>query len=122
MSSLFVFSYYSSQPYHDDENFDDRSYDDRGYGYNYRSYRSPTNEPGIKGKIERKYWRSKQKVIEKLGKDQDEFVIAGDAEVDARLEVWFYFLFSNSLNILLDLIFGGLYNAEKFPTVFFYIF
>ena len=45
------------------------------------------NEPSIKGKIEQKYWKSKQKVIEKLGKDQDEFVIAGDAEVDARLEV-----------------------------------
>lgn len=48
------------------------------------------NDPGIKGKIEQKYWKGKQKVIEKLGKDQDEFVIAGDAEVDARLEVYSY--------------------------------
>ena len=60
---------------------------DSGYGYNYRNYRLP-NEAGLKGKIEQKYWRSKQKVIEKLGKEQDEFVIAGDAEVDARLEAF----------------------------------
>ena len=45
------------------------------------------NETGIKGKIEQKYWKTKQKAIEKLGKDQDEFVIAGDSEVDSRLEV-----------------------------------
>ena len=60
---------------------------DSGYGHNYKNYRLP-NEAGFKGKIEQKYWRSKQKVIEKLGKDQDEFVIAGDAEVDARLEAF----------------------------------
>ena len=45
------------------------------------------NDPGIKGKIQQKYWKTKQKAIEKLGKDQDEFVISGDSEVDARLEV-----------------------------------
>lgn len=64
-------------------------YDGAGYGYNYRNYRLPTNEQvGLKGKIEQKYWRTKQKAIEKLGKDQDEFVISGDAEVDARLEAF----------------------------------
>lgn len=66
-----------------DENYES------GYGFNYRNYRAPTtNEVGLKGKIEQKYWRSKQKVIEKLGKNQDEFVIAGDAEVDSRLEAF----------------------------------
>jgi len=60
-----------------------------GYGYNYRNYRLPANEQvGLKGKIEQKYWKTKQKAIEKLGKDQDEFVISGDAEVDARLEAF----------------------------------
>lgn len=59
------------------------------------------NETGIKGKIEQKYWKTKQKAIEKLGKDQDEFVIAGDSEVDSRLEViyaslpYFLLLLSN---------------------------
>lgn len=75
-----MFRYYS-QPYRDDENYDS------SYGYNYRNYRSPVQDSSIKGKIEQKYWRGKQKVIEKLGKDQDEYVIAGDAEVDSRLEV-----------------------------------
>lgn len=74
--------YYSSQNYSNNED----NYDS-GYGFNYRNYRVP-NEVGLKGKIEQKYWRSKQKVIEKLGKEQDEFVIAGDAEVDARLEAF----------------------------------
>ena len=77
---LTCFRYYS-HPYRDDENYDS------SYGYNYRNYRSPVQDSSIKGKIEQKYWRGKQKVIEKLGKDQDEFVIAGDAEVDSRLEV-----------------------------------
>ena len=66
--------------YHDEENFDN------SYGYNYRNYNRPA-ETGIKGKVEQKYWKTKQKMIERLGKDQDQFVIAGDAEVDARLEV-----------------------------------
>lgn len=57
------------------------------YGHNYRNYRM-MNDSSIKGKIEQKYWKTKQKAIEKLGKDQDEFVIAGDAEVDARLEAF----------------------------------
>lgn len=75
--------HYPVQSYRDD----DGDYGNQSYGYNYRNYRMP-NETGIKGKIEQKYWRSKQKVIEKLGKDQDEHVIAGDAEVDARLEAF----------------------------------
>lgn len=37
--------------------------------------------------MESKYWHTKQSVIQKLGKEQDVFVVAGDAEVDARLEV-----------------------------------
>ena len=56
------------------------------YGHNYQSYHRPNDS--LKGKIEQKYWKTKQKVIEKLKKDQDEFVVAGDAEVDARLEAY----------------------------------
>lgn len=55
-------------------------------GYNYREYRRPADS--LKGKIEHKYWKGKQTVIEKFGKQQDEFVVAGDAEVDARLEAF----------------------------------
>ncbi|XP_002158437.1 islet cell autoantigen 1 isoform X1 [Hydra vulgaris] len=76
-------SYYDPQPFQDEE--DANNY---RYGQNYRSLQSGQNESSIKGKLEQKYWKSKQKVIEKLGKGQDEFVIAGDAEVDSRLEAF----------------------------------
>lgn len=55
-------------------------------GYNYREYRRPADS--FKGKIEHRYWKGKQTVIEKFGKQQDEYVVAGDAEVDARLEAF----------------------------------
>ena len=61
-----------------------------GYGHSYQSYHRQNDS--LKGKIEQKYWKTKQKMIEKLKKDQDEFVVAGDAEVDARLEVIYAFL------------------------------
>lgn len=37
--------------------------------------------------MEQKYWHTKQTMIQKLGKEQDSYVVAGDSEVDARLEV-----------------------------------
>lgn len=55
-------------------------------GFNYREYRRPADS--FKGKVEHKYWKGKQTMIEKFGKQQDEFVVAGDAEVDARLEAF----------------------------------
>ena len=39
------------------------------------------------GKLRSKYWTTKQLVIKKLGKEEDEFVIASDADVDAKLEL-----------------------------------
>ena len=39
------------------------------------------------GKLRSKYWTTKQLVIKKLGREQDEFVIASDADVDAKLEL-----------------------------------
>ena len=72
----------SYQPYHDD----DEGYEGNcGYNYGYNPYRPPSG--GIKGKVEQKYWHTKQTVIQKLGKEQDSYVVAGDSEVDARLEV-----------------------------------
>lgn len=70
------------------EPYDEDEYRDAGYGYNtygYNNYRPPS--ASLKGKVEKKYWHTKQTVIQKLGKGQDCFVVAGDAEVDARLEV-----------------------------------
>ena len=71
------------RPYHDDEDTRDTGYGYSTHGYNH--YRPPANS--LKGKVEKKYWHTKQTMIQKLGKGQDSYVVAGDAEVDARLEV-----------------------------------
>ena len=39
------------------------------------------------GKIQQQYWTTKQQVIKKLGKKEDEFVVLSDAELDAKLDV-----------------------------------
>ncbi|XP_028516595.1 islet cell autoantigen 1 isoform X2 [Exaiptasia diaphana] len=86
---------YHSLPQEPDESYD-RSFDryqdhenqdTSSYGYNYNNYRPPPSN-SLKGKVESKYWHTKQSVIQKLGKEQDVFVVAGDAEVDARLEAF----------------------------------
>lgn len=42
----------------------------------------------LEQKLKKTYYKTKQAVIQKLGKEQDEFIIAGDAEIDTKLEVW----------------------------------
>ena len=44
-------------------------------------------QDSLEQKLKKKYWKTKQTVIEKLGKSQDEFVVAGDADIDMKLEV-----------------------------------
>jgi len=39
-------------------------------------------------KIQHKYWVTKQAVTRKLGKDEDEHVVASDSELDAKLELF----------------------------------
>ena len=46
-------------------------------------YRSDSFEQ----KLKKQYWKTKQTVIQKLGKNQDEFIVAGDADIDTKLEV-----------------------------------
>ena len=46
----------------------------------------------LRAKVKKTYFKTKQSIIEKIGKRQDQFVVDGDADVDARLEVknyWF---------------------------------
>ena len=47
-------------------------------------------------KMKETYWTTKQAVMKKLGKKQDEHIVASDAQLDAKLEVSFittvYFL------------------------------
>jgi len=38
--------------------------------------------------MQHKYWVTKQQVCKKLGKKDDEFVVASDAELDAKLELF----------------------------------
>lgn len=40
------------------------------------------------GKIQQQYWTTKQHVIQKLGKKEDEFVVLSDAELDAKLDLF----------------------------------
>ncbi|XP_028408936.1 islet cell autoantigen 1-like [Dendronephthya gigantea] len=75
-------SYDRPSDYPDDDSLADAS----ANGFNYREYRRPADS--FKGKVQQKYWKGKQTMLEKLGKQQDEFVVAGDAEVDARLEAF----------------------------------
>lgn len=48
---------------------------------------SETQDTTSLNKLRSKYWTTKQLVIKKLGREQDEFVIASDADVDAKLEL-----------------------------------
>lgn len=54
------------------------------------------------GKLQQQYWTTKQQVIKKLGKKEDEFIVASDAELDAKLEVsalfFIHFLFKFKQN------------------------
>lgn len=65
------------------------------------------------------YWTTKQAVIQKLGKKEDEHVVASDSELDAKLEVgevietnntlfWFNIIISNENIIEYDKLEDGL--------------
>lgn len=38
--------------------------------------------------MQHKYWVTKQQVCKKFGKKDDEFIVASDAELDAKLELF----------------------------------
>ncbi|XP_014667191.1 PREDICTED: islet cell autoantigen 1-like isoform X2 [Priapulus caudatus] len=61
-----------------------------GRGYDHASYDQYGNavEPSAIGKLQQQYWLTKQTVIKKIGKQEDEFVVAGDAELDTKLELF----------------------------------
>jgi hypothetical protein len=64
------------------------------------------------GKLRSKYWTTKQLVMKKLGREEDEFVIASDADVDAKLEL--LYAVKESCR---DLLRVGLFEFEFF-TIF----
>ena len=60
------------------------------------------------GKLQQQYWTTKQQVIQKLGKKEDEFVVLSDAELDAKLDVEtftqiLFFVKNTYLNLILKL-------------------
>ncbi|XP_078620397.1 islet cell autoantigen 1-like isoform X2 [Branchiostoma floridae x Branchiostoma japonicum] len=57
------------------------------YGESYDRFVPQENTSGV-SKIQKEYWQTKQKLIKKFGKKEDEFVVAGDADVDSKLEVF----------------------------------
>ena len=40
------------------------------------------------GKVQKQFWFTKSAVIRKLGKKEDEHVVASDAELDAKIELF----------------------------------
>lgn len=61
-----------------------------GTGYDRWSYEhaAPGSTDTALNKLQRKYWVAKQAVVRKLGKDEDEHMVASDSELDAKLELF----------------------------------
>jgi hypothetical protein len=56
------------------------------YGASYDRYEAHNEESAVH-KLKETYWTAKQTVIQKLGKKEDEHLIASDSALDAKLEV-----------------------------------
>lgn len=59
------------------------------------------NPATLETKIKKRYWETKQSLIQKLGKDQDEHIIADDADIDLRLQVSHHHLRGRSVLYIL---------------------
>ena len=94
MQFLLIFPCFRGQ-YHDDPNrkSQPRTSGISGTGYDRWSYeQAARREAGANdtplNKLQYKFWVTKSKVVRKLGKDEDECVVASDAELDAKLELY----------------------------------
>ncbi|XP_026139038.1 islet cell autoantigen 1 isoform X1 [Carassius auratus] len=47
-----------------------------------------SQESSVVNKFQQKYWKTKQTLIKVTGKKEDEYVVASDADLDAKLEVF----------------------------------
>ncbi|XP_075789964.1 islet cell autoantigen 1-like protein isoform X4 [Pelodiscus sinensis] len=63
----------------------------------YGHYQS--EDQSVVSRIQKKYWKTKQALIKVTGKKEDEHVIASDAELDAKLEV-FHFIQASCTDLL----------------------
>ena len=41
----------------------------------------------LETKVKKKFWKAKQKMVEKLGREQDHFVVQEDSEIDSHIDV-----------------------------------
>uniref|UniRef100_A0A9L0RSL4 Islet cell autoantigen 1 like n=1 Tax=Equus caballus TaxID=9796 RepID=A0A9L0RSL4_HORSE len=48
----------------------------------------PEDNQSVVNRMQKKYWKTKQVFIKATGKKEDEHVVASDAELDAKLEVF----------------------------------
>ena len=57
--------------------------------FNYGSVSEAVSDGGdkLETKVKRKFWKAKQKMVEKLGREQDHFVVQGDSEIDSHIDV-----------------------------------
>uniref|UniRef100_W5MZ65 Islet cell autoantigen 1 n=1 Tax=Lepisosteus oculatus TaxID=7918 RepID=W5MZ65_LEPOC len=64
--------------------------DGRNYGYSREQYDRfiQSQDSSVVNKFQQKYWRTKQTLIKVTGKKEDEHVVASDADLDAKLEVF----------------------------------
>uniref|UniRef100_A0A8C5T1F1 AH domain-containing protein n=1 Tax=Malurus cyaneus samueli TaxID=2593467 RepID=A0A8C5T1F1_9PASS len=47
-----------------------------------------SQEKSVVNKMQQKYWKTKQTLIKVTGKKEDEHVVASDADLDAKLELF----------------------------------
>ncbi|XP_039285661.1 islet cell autoantigen 1 [Nilaparvata lugens] len=59
-----------------------------GSGKNVSHWEEQNRNNSTVSKMQHKYWLTKQTVFEKLGKKEDECIVAADAELDAKLELF----------------------------------
>ena len=63
-----------------------------GTGYDRWSYEQSSHHAGANdnalNKLQHKFWVAKTKVVRKFGKEEDEHIVASDAELDAKLELF----------------------------------
>lgn len=62
--------------------------DEQAIPFSYGSVKDGVVEnPSFEHKLKKQYWKTKQTVLQKLKKTEDEYVVAGDADIDGKLEV-----------------------------------
>uniref|UniRef100_A0A8C6LSK2 AH domain-containing protein n=1 Tax=Nothobranchius furzeri TaxID=105023 RepID=A0A8C6LSK2_NOTFU len=67
--------------------------------HNYFDRFIQSQDSSVVNKFQQKYWKTKQTLIKVTGKKEDEHVVASDADLDAKLEV-FHSIQRTSLELL----------------------